>query len=132
LIDAKGTIKVALEAILERRQIPRHNEPVHNGLFSGSICHLPKPHGKMMHSSGKSFQPFILEDKDPKEGGIVRKKSPASVRMKRKQNKSRLGERRDAVHLHLNGDFVYRSVFYCFLFQTVCSNFYVLRVRDSG
>jgi hypothetical protein len=62
----------------------------------------------------------------------VWKKSPASVRLKKKQNKSMLGERMDAVHLHLNGDFVYRSVFYCFLFQTVCSNFCVLRARDSG
>jgi hypothetical protein len=38
LLDAKGNIKVAPEAILERRLIPRNNEPVVQWfIFDGSI-----------------------------------------------------------------------------------------------
>jgi hypothetical protein len=63
---------VAPIAILQRRMIPRNNEPVVHGSFTGWICLNLRQLGRMHHLSGRFSHPSILEVKDAKEGGIVR------------------------------------------------------------
>jgi len=72
LIDAKGNIKVAHEAILNRRLIPRNNEPVVQWLIQWMNLPTSKASWEDADFIRKIFPSFHPLGQGSQEGGIVR------------------------------------------------------------
>jgi hypothetical protein len=66
LVDEQGNIKLAPPEILERRMIPRNNEPVVQRLIQWT--NLPASESTWEDASEECFHHSILEDKDVKGG----------------------------------------------------------------